>query len=115
MPTRLEENAPEVVDHFCARGLRPVAEDARSCPNCSRRFEGRGRFDRLVGSPPSAGFDETKKLLMLSDFAIFRIQPDVRVSTKRKTCIKLHRVSDLMCPPSAVHRSSDVHPKSRVG
>lgn len=54
MPTRLEENAPEAVDHFCARCLRPVVEDASACPNCSRRFEGRGRFDRLMGSPPSA-------------------------------------------------------------
>lgn len=54
MPTRREENAPECVDHFCARCLRPVAQDAQECPSCSRRFVGRGRFDRLAGSPPGA-------------------------------------------------------------
>ncbi|MEM9177411.1 MAG: hypothetical protein AAGC67_19525 [Myxococcota bacterium] len=53
MPTRLEENAPEAVEHFCARCLLPVAADANECPSCSRRFVGRGRFDRLPGSPPS--------------------------------------------------------------
>lgn len=53
MPTRLEENAPECIDHFCARCLRPVSQDAQECPSCSRRFVGRGRFDRLAGSPPT--------------------------------------------------------------
>lgn len=54
MPNRLEDNAPECVDHFCARCLRPVARDAQECSTCSRRFVGRGRFDRLPGTPPSA-------------------------------------------------------------
>ena len=50
---RHEENAPECVDHFCARCLGPVAADATECTSCSRRFVGRGRFDLLAGSPPS--------------------------------------------------------------
>ena len=52
-PEHVEDNAPECVDHFCARCLRPVAHDAQECPSCSRRFVGRGRFDRLPGQPPS--------------------------------------------------------------
>ncbi len=51
---RVEENAPECVDHFCARCLMPVAEDASECAGCFRRFVGRGRFDRLGGAPPSS-------------------------------------------------------------
>lgn len=51
---RFEENAPECVDHFCARCLMPVAEDASECSTCSRRFVGRGRFDLLAGAPPSS-------------------------------------------------------------
>ena len=41
-------------DHYCARCLHTVGHDTRECPRCSRRFVGRGRFDRLAGSPPPA-------------------------------------------------------------
>ena len=54
MPLRVEENAPECVDHFCARCLGPVGSDAEECPSCSRRFVGHGRFDLLAGPPAAA-------------------------------------------------------------
>ena len=53
MPGSFEENAPQTQEHFCARCLRPVAPDAQECGHCSRRFVGRGRFDRLSGAPPT--------------------------------------------------------------
>lgn len=53
MTENVEENAPQEVDHFCARCLRPVEQDATECGHCSRRFVGRGRFERLAGPPPS--------------------------------------------------------------
>ena len=53
MTASFEENAPQTQEHFCARCLRPVAHDALECGHCSRRFVGRGRFDRLSGAPPS--------------------------------------------------------------
>lgn len=53
MPGSFEENAPQTQEHFCARCLRPVAQDALECDHCSRRFVGRGRFDRLSGVPPT--------------------------------------------------------------
>ena len=49
----MEQNAPEEVEHCCARCLRPVKPDAQACGNCSRRFVGRGRFHRLSVPPPS--------------------------------------------------------------
>lgn len=52
MARLMEENAPECVDHFCARCLEPLAEDAQECPSCSRRFDGRGRFYRPSGASP---------------------------------------------------------------
>ena len=48
-----EENAPEEIGHFCASCLQPVAEDALECAHCSRRFDGRGRFD-AVAEPAQA-------------------------------------------------------------
>lgn len=48
-----EENAPQEIEHCCARCLSPVSADARECAHCSRRFVGRGRFERLEGPPPS--------------------------------------------------------------
>jgi len=53
MPDSFEENAPQTQEYFCARCLRPVAHDAPECGHCSRRFVGRGRFDRLAGMPPT--------------------------------------------------------------
>ncbi len=46
-------NEPRRVEHYCARCLGRVTSHATECPRCSRRFVGRGRFDRLSGSPPS--------------------------------------------------------------
>jgi hypothetical protein len=54
MQLRFYENAPECVDHLCARCLGPVGLDAEECPSCSRRFVGRGRFDLLADPPPAA-------------------------------------------------------------
>lgn len=51
-----QRHAPAEVDHYCARCLGKVSYDAQECPGCSRRFVGRGRFDRLAGPRPKSDF-----------------------------------------------------------
>ena len=47
---------PAALDHYCARCLGPVSAHAVECSRCSRRFVGRGRFDRLPGPRPQGDF-----------------------------------------------------------
>ena len=42
--------------HFCARCLSEVQAGAACCPGCKSPFSGAGRFDLMVGPPPSPVF-----------------------------------------------------------
>ena len=65
----LAENAPEAVEHCCPCCLRVVPADAHACDHCARRFEGRGRYERLAESPASI---ESVSLLEAKDAATER-------------------------------------------